>query len=485
MSNENAVPEQDENQQPIEELRKVRIEKLAELRAKGIEPYGGAFPKSCSFAAACEKLVAFETAHPGVEHTEEVFHLPGRVIRRRPMGKTLFLTLQDADQQIQAYLNHRVLGEEAWDLVNAIDIGDILGFSGPLFRTKTGEISIRVTKLVFLSKALRPLPDKWHGLKDKELRFRNRHLDLISNPEVMEIFRKRRKIINTVRGILDGYGYLEVETPMLETTYGGAMARPFRTHMNSLHLDMYLRISVELNLKRLITGGFPGVYELGKDFRNEGLDSTHNPEFTMMEVNVAYFNYHNMMDLCEELITSAARQVCDSLKITYDGREFDLTPPWERLTFNDAAKRYCGIDNACSRSAEEVKKIADRIEEKIVNPVFLCDQPTCISPLAKKCAHDPNATERFELIIGGMEYANAYSELNDPIDQLGRFQQQVDEKKKGDAEAHEMNLDYVECLEHAMPPNAGLGIGIDRLIMLLTGNPSIRDVILFPTMRPM
>lgn len=480
-------PEQDteETQQPLEELRRVRIEKLAELRAKGIEPYGGAFPKTCSFGEASERFLAFEKANPGVEHTEEVFQLPGRVIRRRPMGKTLFLTLQDADQQIQAYLNHRVLGAEAWELISAIDIGDILGFTGPLFRTKSGEISIRVTGFVFLSKALRPLPDKWHGLKDKELRFRNRHLDLISNPEVMETFRKRQRIINSVRSVLTNYGYLEVETPMLETTYGGAMARPFNTHMNSLHLDMYLRISVELNLKRLITGGFPGVFELGKDFRNEGLDSTHNPEFTMMEVNVAYFDYNNMMDLCEELMTTAAREVCDSLKIMYDGTKIDLTPPWERLSFNDAAKRYCNVDNADRLPASEVKKIADRIEEKLVNPVFLYDQPTCISPLAKKCADNPFATERFELIINGMEYANAYSELNDPIDQLARFQQQVDEKTKGDAEAHEMNMDYVECLEHAMPPNAGLGIGIDRLIMLLTNNPSIRDVILFPTMRPM
>lgn len=474
-----------ESTQPIEELRRVRIEKLNDLRARGIEPYGGAFQKTCGLAEAARRFGEFEQSTPGAEHTVEVFRLPGRVIRRRPMGKTVFLTIQENAEQLQVYLNHRVLGDAAWELVKSLDIGDIAGFTGPLFRTKTGEVSVRATEFVFLSKALRPLPDKWHGLKDKELRFRNRHLDLISNPAAMDIFRKRARVIQTVRDALNAYGYLEVETPILETSYGGALARPFQTHMNSLHLDMYLRISVELHLKRLITGGFPGVFEIGKDFRNEGLDSTHNPEFTMMEVNVAYFNYYNMMDLCEELMTKAAMAVTGGTKITFVDTEIDLTPPWERLSFADAAKKFCGVDNADTLNAEGVKKLSDRIEEKIVNPVFLYDLPTCISPLAKRKPENPNVTERFELIINGMEYANAYSELNDPIDQLGRFQQQGAERQKGDAEAHEMNMDYVECLEYAMPPNAGLGIGLDRLVMLLTNNASIRDVILFPTMRPM
>jgi lysyl-tRNA synthetase class 2 len=463
------------------EHREIRLEKLARLRELGVDPYPSGYRWT---HAAAQARAAFAEAGSPEETEGPVVRCAGRIMLRRPMGKATFMTFEDASGRMQVYFRQDVVGGERYEVVGLLDIGDIIGFEGPLFLTKTGELTIKVTDFTVLAKSLRPLPDKWAGLRDKEARYRQRYLDLIMNTGAREVFVKRAMILRGIREFLTGKGYVEVETPTLEVIYGGALAKPFVTRWHALGIDVYMRIAMELHLKRLITGGFYGVFEMGKDFRNEGIDATHYPEFTQMEVNIAYFTYFDMMDLVEEMIASIARDVCGTTKITYSGREVDLTPPWRRIRFDDAAKEHLGIENASSLPPERIKEIQDEIEPSMIDPTIVYDLPTSVSPLAKARADNPLVTERFELIISGMEFANSYSELNDPVDQYNRFAAQLAERDAGDEEAHMMDEDFIVALEHGMPPNAGLGVGIDRVVMLLTDQPSIRDVILFPAMRP-
>lgn len=425
------------------------------------------------------------------------------------MGKASFCTIQDSDEKIQSYVSINDLGEESYKAFKTWDIGDIIGITGFVFKTRTEEISIHAKEVTLLSKSLRPLPEKYHGLKDPDLRYRQRYTDLIVNPEVKESFRLRSKIISNIRKILEEKGYLEVETPILNTISGGATAKPFITHHNSLNIDMYLRIALELNLKRLIVGGFDKVYEIGRVFRNEGMDIRHNPEFTELELYAAYQDYHDMMDITEEIFSRTAKEVIGTTKINYQEQEIDLTPGWKRISMIDAIKEVTGIDfneintdeEAVALAKENNIKIPDKtketrgdvislffdeyVEKTLLQPTFIYDYPIEISPLAKKKKEDPRLTERFEVFIGGREYGNAFSELNDPIDQYERFKKQVEAREAGDEEAGMMDEDYINALEIGLPPTGGLGIGIDRLIMLLTDSASIRDVLLFPTMKPL
>ena len=399
------------------------------------------------------------------------------------------------------------MGEDAYSVVKLLDIGDIVGVEGVVFKTHMGEPSIRVQKLEFLSKALKPLPEKWHGLKDKEIRYRQRYVDLIVNPEVREVFIKRTQIIKSIRHILDDEGYLEVETPVLNTISGGATARPFVTTTMTLDIDLYLRIATELNLKRLIVGGMERVYELGRVFRNEGMDIKHNPEFTTLELYQAYGDFNTMMDITEKLVSETAQRVLGTMKISYEGTEIDLTPPWPRMTMIEAVKKYSGKDFTSVKDVEEARKMAKEanvafepawgvgkilnaffdayVEKELVQPVFITGHPKEISPLAKSSQADPEITDRFEGFIYGRELCNGFTELNDPIDQRERFEKQVEERAAGDDEAGMMDEDFINALMHGLPPTGGLGIGIDRLVMFLTGAVSIRDVLLFPTMRPL
>ena len=427
---------------------------------------------------------------------------------KRIMGKASFVHIQDSEGKIQSYVSINDLGEESYKQFKEDDIGDIIGITGFVFKTRTGEISIHAKELTLLSKSLRPLPEKFHGLKDTDLRYRQRYVDLIVNPEVKDTFLTRIKILKEIKNILDEKGYLEVETPILNTIVGGASARPFITHHNTLDIDMYLRIANELYLKRLIVGGFDKVYEMGRMFRNEGMDLKHNPEFTNVELYAAYEDYHDMMDITEEIISKTAQRVLGTMQINYQGQEIDLTPSWKRITMIDAIKEETGIDFNTINTDEEAMEVAKKleveidpikttrgdiinqvfeakVEETLIQPTFICDYPVEVSPLTKRKATDPRLTERFELFIGGREYANAYSELNDPIDQYERFLAQVKQREAGDAEANMMDEDFINALEIGMPPTGGLGIGIDRLIMLLTNEASIRDVLLFPTMKPL
>ena len=422
------------------------------------------------------------------------------------MGKASFCHIQDMQGKIQSYVSLNDLGEEKYKEFKTYDIGDIIGIKGFVFKTKTEEISIHAKEVCLLSKSLRPLPEKFHGLKDTDLRYRQRYVDLIVNPEVKETFLTRTKIIKEIRRVLDGKGYLEVETPILNTIAGGAAARPFITHHNTLDMDMYLRIANELYLKRLIVGGFDKVYEMGRMFRNEGISIKHNPEFTNIELYSAYEDYHDMMDLAEEIISTVAQNVLGTMKINYQGTDIDLTPKWKRITMIDAIKEVTGVDYNEIKTDEEAKKVAkelglevednmtrghiinltfeEKVEETLIQPTFIYDYPVEVSPLTKRKQSDKSLTERFELFIGGREYGNAYSELNDPIDQYGRFLKQVEAREAGDEEANMMDDDFIMALEYGMPPTGGLGIGIDRLIMLLTNSASIRDILLFPTMKP-
>ena len=423
------------------------------------------------------------------------------------MGKASFCHIQDMQGKIQCYVSLNDLGEEKYKEFKTYDIGDIIGVTGFVFKTRTEEISIHAKEVVLLCKALRPLPEKFHGLKDTDLRYRQRYVDLIVNPEVKETFLKRTKILKEIRNVLDSKGYLEVDTPILNTIAGGAAARPFVTHHNTLDMDMYLRIANELYLKRLIVGGFDKVYEMGRMFRNEGISIKHNPEFTNIELYSAYEDYHDMMDIAEEIISTVAKNVLGTTKITYQGTDIDLTPSWKRITMIDAIKEVTGIDFNEIETDEEAKEIAknlkleydetmtrghiinlvfeEKVEETLIQPTFICDYPVEVSPLTKRKVDDKRLTERFELFIGGREYGNAYSELNDPIDQYERFLKQVEARENGDEEANMMDEDFITALEYGMPPTGGLGLGIDRLIMLLTDSASIRDVLLFPTMRPL
>ena len=493
----------DNNQEPevdLNQLMQIRRDKLNKLKEEGKNPF---------------EITKFNRTHTSkqiVDNYEELegkdVTVAGRLMAKRIMGKASFCHIQDGDGKIQSYVSINELGEDSYKHFKEDDIGDIIGITGFVFKTKTGEISIHAKEVTLLSKSLRPLPEKFHGLKDTDLRYRQRYVDLIMNPEVKETFLKRVQILQEVKNILNEKGYLEVETPILNTIAGGAAARPFITHHNTLDMDMYLRIANELYLKRLIVGGFDKVYEMGRMFRNEGMDIKHNPEFTNIELYAAYQDYNDMMDITEEIISRVAQKVLGTTKITYQGTEIDLTPSWKRISMIDSIKEVTGVDFNTIETDEEAKKAAEelhveldelkltrgeiinqifeaKVEETLVQPTFIYDYPVEVSPLTKRKPSDPRLTERFEVFIGSREYGNAYSELNDPIDQYERFKKQVEARDAGDEEANMMDEDFINALEYGMPPTGGLGIGIDRLVMLLTDSASIRDVLLFPTMKPL
>ena len=494
MENNNQEQEQDLNQ-----LMLVRREKLEKLQKEGKNPF---------------EITKFNRTHTSKDIKDNYEELEGkdvtvagRIMAKRIMGKASFCHIQDSNGKIQSYVSINELGEESYKAFKEDDIGDIIGITGFVFKTKTGEISIHAKEVRLLSKSLKPLPEKFHGLKDTDLRYRQRYLDLIVNPEVKETFVKRAEIIKEIRKFMNEKGYMEVETPILTTVATGDAARPFITHHNTLDLQMYLRIAPELNLKRLIVGGFDKVFEIGKNFRNEGMDIKHNPEFTNMEFYSAYEDYNDMMNIAEELIRTIAKNTLGETTINYEGQEINLESPWKRITMIDAIKEVTGIDFNTINTDEEAQAIAKEkgvqydeikntrghiineffetfVEETLIQPTFIMDYPIELSPLTKKKKEDPRLVERFELFIGGREYGNAYSELNDPIDQYERFLKQVEAKEKGDEEAGGMDEDFVNALEIGLPPTGGMGIGLDRLIMLLTDSASIRDVLLFPTMKP-
>lgn len=497
------MSEETRNQAPVEqevdvnEVRKVRIEKLNELVAKGENPFE---ITSYNRTATAGEILANYDKFEG-----QIVSIAGRLMSKRIMGKASFGHIMDSDGRMQGYFSRDDMGVDEYQAFKKLDVGDIVGIEGFVFKTKTGEISVHVKKVTLLTKSLLPLPEKFHGLKDPELRFRQRYVDLIANPEVKDVFIKRSKIISTIREVLDKKGFIEVETPVLNTLAGGANARPFITHHNTLDIDMYMRIATELHLKRCIVGGFEKVYEIGRQFRNEGMDTKHNPEFTTIELYQAYVDYNEMMNITEELYTTAAERVCGGLDITYQGTPLSLKTPWERLTMVQAVKKYTGLDfdndsldnliAAGNKMGLEMSpdtswghalyNIFDAfVEEKLTGPVFITDYPVEVSPLAKKKPSDPRLTERFEFFICASEGGNAFSELNDPIDQRSRFEQQMLAKAKGDDEAQPYDEDFCNALEYGMPPTGGLGIGIDRMVMFLTDSASIRDVLLFPTMKP-
>ena len=500
------APAEELSEENLSEQRQIRREKLKKLREAGRDPF---IQENWNVTAHSmdikENFDAME---------DEEVSCAGRIMAFRRMGKMAFVDIQDKQGRIQCVVKKDDIGAEEYDWFKTYDIGDIIGVEGTVFKTKAGEVSIQVYKLVLLSKSLQVLPNKWHGLKDTDIRYRQRYTDLIMNPEVRETFYKRAAIIKEIRRVLEeDYGYLEVDTPILTTIAGGANARPFNTHHNTLNLDMKLRISNELYLKRLIVGGLDRVYEMGKMFRNEGMDRSHNPEFTNMECYMAYGDMESVMDVTEQVVSKAAIAVNGSPVITYQGKEFDLTPPWRRLNMADAVKEITGVDFSKIDTDEEAraaaiekgmdkdevsgwtrgKIIAEMFEEfcedvpgYLDGPVFVVGHPVEISPLAKRDPEDPRITRRFEAYVNGWEIGNAFSELNDPIDQYERFAEQQKQLESGeDDEAHPMDMDFVNALEVGLPPTGGLGIGIDRVIMLITDSPSIRDVILFPTMKPL
>ena len=481
----------------LSEQEQIRRNKAAEFRQQGIEPYGDKYSVTHYSEEVLREADSF---------IEKTVSLTGRIMTQRGHGKASFAHIQDSEGQIQVYLRQDRLGEAGYKLWQELDVGDIVGVTGEVFRTQKGETTINVSAFNLLSKSLRPLPEKWHGLKDVELRYRQRYVDLMVNPQVREVFTARSKIIQQMRSYLTGRGFLEVETPVMHTLAGGANARPFITHHNTLDMHLYLRIATELHLKRLIVGGMDKVFELGRIFRNEGISTNHNPEFTTVEVYQANADYEDMMTLTEELVAFVAKEVLGRLIIEYQGETLDLTPPWKRQNLQEAILEITGIDVSAAPDAGALRKIAeDRglelppglsrgevifaffeefCEEKLRGPVFIRDYPVEVSPLARRCAHDPRFTYRFEAFMAGKEIANAFTELNDPLDQRERFEQQVLKRASGDDEAHIMDEDFITALEYGMPPTGGLGIGVDRLVMILTDSPSIRDVILFPTMRP-
>ena len=486
-------------QQELSEQNRIRREKLAQMQEAGKDPF---------------QIVKYDVTH----HSDEIranfdalenkdVCIAGRLMSKRIMGKASFCNIQDRNGLMQSYVSKNDIGEEDYAAFKKYDIGDIIGIKGFVFKTKTGEISVHAKEVVLLSKSLQVLPEKFHGLKDQELRYRQRYVDLIVNPESRDTFIKRSKIITEIRRFLDAKGFLEVETPVLQTIPGGASARPFITHHNTLDIDMYCRIALELPLKRLIVGGFERVYEIGRVFRNEGISVRHNPEFTLMELYQAYTDYKGMMDITEEMFRTVAQNVLGTTKITYGGYDLDLGQPFERITMTDAVKQFTGVDFDQVKDTEEAKKIAaekgvefeerhvkgdilnlffeEFVEKNLIQPTFIIDYPVEISPLTKRKPDKPEFTERFELFIVGREYGNAYSELNDPIDQRARFEYQEYLRENGDDEANMIDEDFLTALEYGMPPTGGLGVGIDRFVMLLTESVSIRDVILFPTMKPL
>ncbi len=483
----------------MKEIIKVRHDKLNALREKGEDPF---------------EIARFDRTHSSKqikdnfdEMNEKPVSVAGRLMSKRRMGKSGFCDLSDRDGKIQLYLRIDEMGEENYELFKKVDIGDIVGIEGSVYRTDAGEISVRVKHMTLLAKSLLPLPEKFHGLTDTELKYRQRYVDLIMNSETRETFIARSLIVREIRNYLDQRGFLEVETPVLSPIAGGAAARPFITHHNTLDIDMYLRIATELHLKRLIVGGLERVYEMGRIFRNEGMDIKHNPEFTSIEIYQAYTDYEGMMELCEGLVSTVCEKLHGTTKITYQGTEIDLTAPWTRMTMTEAVKKYANVDFSSFTDKEEAKKATlalgievegepsigelvslvfeEKVEDNLIQPTFITEYPVEVSPLAKRCPKKKDFTDRFEIFVTGRELANAFSELNDPIDQKERFLKQAQARAEGDEEANMMDDDYITALEYGMPPTGGIGIGIDRLVMLLTDRYSIRDVLLFPTMKPL
>ena len=494
----NAAPQGEEN---LSQLLQIRRDKLKQLQESGNDPF---------------QITKYEVDNDSANIKEnfdalegQKVSLAGRLMSKRGMGKVSFCDLQDKSGRIQLYARKDEMDEEEYNRFKKYDIGDIVGVKGEVFRTQRGEMSVRVDKVTLLSKSLLPLPEKFHGLTNTELRYRQRYVDLIVNPEVKRNFIIRSQFIKHVRDFMDARGFMEVETPVLNTISGGATARPFITHHNTLDIDMYMRIATELPLKRLIVGGMDRVYEIGRIFRNEGMDPKHNPEFTTIELYQAYADFNDMMDLFEDLLSSAAQKILGTYQVEWQGEKIDLTPGWPRMPMHEAVKKYCGIDFMAITSDEEAVAAAksigvelpetadktwgnalyecfdQKVEEKLIQPTFITMHPVDVSPLAKRSPSDPRLTERFELFICHSEMGNAFSELNDPIDQRQRFQKQVELRDKGDDEAGMMDEDFLTALEYGLPPTGGLGIGIDRCVMLLTNSDSIREVILFPTMRPL
>lgn len=486
-------------QQDVSEQHRIRLGKLQAMQEAGTDPFG---------------LTKYDVTHHSADVKENFETLEGKTVRvagrmmsKRVMGKASFCNIQDLKGNIQSYVARDSIGEEPYKAFKKFDIGDIIGIEGEVFQTKTGEISIHASQITLLSKSLQVLPEKFHGITNTDMRYRQRYVDLIMNQEVKDTFIKRSKIISAIRKYLDGQGFMEVETPMLVSNAGGAAARPFETHFNALDLDIKLRISLELYLKRLIVGGMERVYEIGRVFRNEGLDTRHNPEFTLMELYQAYTDYHGMMDLTENLYRFVAKEVLGTTKITYNGIEMDLGKPFERITMLDAVKKYAGVDFNEIHTLEEARAVAKEhhieyeerhqkgdilnlffeefVEKHLLQPTFVMDHPIEISPLTKKKPENPDYVERFEFFMNGWEMANAYSELNDPIDQRERFQAQEALLAQGDEEANTTDEDFLYALELGMPPTGGIGFGIDRMVMLLTDSPAIRDVLFFPTMKPL
>lgn len=492
-----------EQEQELSELLQIRRNKLDELRKLGIDPFGGKYEREHHAGDILKQYD--ELSKEELEEKQVEVNLAGRIMAKRGMGKASFAHIQDLSGRIQIYVRQDSIAEAQYEAFSILDLGDIIGVKGVLFKTKTGETTIKVKELEVLSKSLYPLPEKFHGLKDVELRYRQRYVDLIINPDVQKTFIARSRIIQSMRRYLDSQGYLEVETPTLHSIAGGAAARPFITHHNALDMELYMRIAIELHLKRLIVGGLEKVYEIGRVYRNEGISTRHNPEFTMIELYEAYADYKDIMALTENMIAHIAQEVLGTQVISYQGHEVDLTPQWRRVSMVDAVREVVGVDFSVEMSNEEAHRLAKEhkvpvephmtfghilnaffeqfVEETLIQPTFVTGHPVEISPLAKKNDVDPRFTDRFELFIVAREHANAFSELNDPIDQRQRFEAQMKEKEQGNDEAHEMDEDFLRALEYGMPPTGGLGIGIDRLIMLLTNSPSIRDVLLFPHMR--
>jgi lysyl-tRNA synthetase, class II len=487
----------------LNELLLVRRDKLNQLRELGIDPFGKKFLRTHD-AAEILKDYSDLSKEELDEKSVEV-SIAGRIMAKRGQGKAGFSHIQDRSGKIQIYVREDALGKEAYEVFNLCNLGDLIGAKGVIFKTKTGETTVKVKEFTLLTKSLRPLPEKFHGLKDIETRYRKRYLDLIMNPESMQTFITRSRILQSMRRYLDLRGYLEVETPVMHSIAGGAAAKPFITYHNALDMKLYLRIATELHLKRLIVGGLEKVYEIGRIFRNEGISTRHNPEFTSIELYEAYADFEDIMRLTEELIAHVSREVLGTTKVVYDGQEIDLTPQWKRVHIVDAIKEVTGVDFWPQMTDEEARELArvnhiditpgmkfghivneffeQRVEETLIQPTFVYGHPVDVSPLAKKNAQDPRFTDRFELFIVAREHANAFTELNDPIDQRERFESQLQEREAGNEEAHMMDEDFLEALEYGMPPTGGLGIGIDRLVMLLTNSPSIRDVLLFPVMR--
>lgn len=500
MANEQKnAPAAEPTQAELNELLRIRRDKLRELQEAGADPFEQVRFDRTNFTTDIKDR--FE------EMEGQTVRLAGRMMSKRIMGKASFADLSDRYGRLQLYVTRDALGEDVYKGFKKMDIGDLIGIAGEVFRTQKGEISVKVTELTLLSKNLIPLPEKWHGLKDTDMRYRQRYVDLIINPEVRDTFEKRSAIVREIRRFMDGRGFMEVETPCLNTIPGGAAARPFVTHHNALDIDMYMRIATELHLKRLIVGGLEQVYEIGRIFRNEGMDTRHNPEFTTIELYQAYTDYQGMMDITEDMVVHVCEKVLGTTKVTYQGTELDFSKGWKRMTMADAVKEYSGLDfmamspeealEAVKARGLEIEKNKDSwgdllaqcydeyVEENLIQPTFITDYPVEISPLAKRKASDPRLTERFECFVYGRELCNAFSELNDPIDQRQRFERQVALREAGDDEANMMDTDFVTALEYGMPPTGGMGMGIDRLVMFLTDSASIRDVLLFPTMKPL